>query len=72
MSVTQKLYRAKIVLGGTIFATKIVPLGTILVAKSVTGLAKSVPGSENGPLAIKDVGLSVLLCLICVMHSLLK
>ena len=33
-------YRAKIVLGGTIFATKIVPPGTILVAKSVPALPK--------------------------------
>ena len=39
-TVTQKLYRAKIVLGGTIFATKIVPPGTILVAKSVPALPK--------------------------------
>ena len=37
-SVTQKLYRAKIVPPGTIFATKIVPPGTILVAKSVPAL----------------------------------
>ena len=54
------MYRAKIVLGGTNFATKIVPPG------------KSVPGSEKGPLAILDVGLSVPLCLICAIHSLLK
>ena len=38
--VTQKLYRAKIVLGGTIFAAKIVLPGTILVAKSVLALPK--------------------------------
>ena len=43
--VTQKLYQAKIVPPGTIFAINIVPGGTILVAKSV-------PGSEKGPLAI--------------------
>ena len=29
------------------------------------GLAKSVPGMDKGPLAITDVGLSVLLCLVC-------
>ena len=46
-----KLYWVKIVQGGTIFATKIVPPGTILVAKC-TDIAKSVPGSEKGPLAI--------------------
>ena len=39
-SVTQKLYRAKIVPAGTLFATKIVPPGTILVAKSVPALPK--------------------------------
>ena len=73
VTVTQKLYRAKIVLGGTIFATKIVPPGTILVAKSVPALPKVYRVVlEKGPLAIKDVGLSVLLCLICVIHSLLK
>ena len=32
-----------------------------------TDLAKSVPGSQKGPLAIKDVGLSVLLCSICAI-----
>ena len=52
-SVTQKLYRAKIVPAGTIFATKIVPGGTILVAKSVPALPKVYrPGCEKGPLAI--------------------
>ena len=44
-AVTQKLYRAKIVPPSKIFATNIVLGGAILVAKSV-------PGSEKGPLAI--------------------
>ena len=39
-TVTQKLYRAKIVPACTLFATKIVPPGTILVAKSVPALPK--------------------------------
>ena len=55
-SVKQKLYRAKIVLdAGTIFATKNCTARYNFGCEKCTGLAKSIPGSENRPLAIYDV-----------------
>ena len=70
--VTQKLYRAKIVPAGTIFATKIVPPGTILVAESVPALPKVYWVVRKDRLLYIGCRITYSASLIRVVHSSLK